>query len=275
MIGTPLNDDHTTAPDRRLRSPASRRDRLEAAIVAAGSATPQQLADKFGVSLVTIHRDLAELERRGVVRRFHGGVSAQPSGVFESNLPYRLGSMAEAKQAIADAALRLIEPGSSVLLDDSTTALHLIDGLVHCVPIHVATPFLQALIKLREHAANHDIHVIGLGGRYDPPHDSFLGLHTNEQIQGLYVDAVFMSSSALSGTDVFHQEEQIVAMKRAMLSASKRRYLLIDSTKLHRTALLHVASLNEFDLIITDSGADPEVLANWSSAGISFEIARV
>ncbi len=244
------------------------------AVLEAGSATAQDLAGRFGVSIVTIHRDLDELERRGVVRKFHGGVTAQPSGVFESQMSYRLASMAAQKTAIAHAALRYVQPGMSILLDDSTTVLKMIDGLAERAPLHVATTFVTGLRQLSELTHDHNLTVIGIGGRYDTAHDSFVGVQTNQQVRGIHVDAVFMSTAAVSVTDMFHQEEQIVALKREMLNSASKRYLLVDHTKLDRLALLQIAALTELDLIITDADADPAVLAAWSAAGIAFEIAR-
>lgn len=261
---------------RRTGSKAENRKRaITETVLAAGSATAQDLANQFGVSLVTIHRDLDELERRGVVRKFHGGVSAQPSGVFESQMSYRLASMTAEKAAIAQVALRYVQPGMSILLDDSTTVLTMIEGLADRAPLHVATTFVTGLRRLSELAGDHDLTLIGLGGRYDVAHDSFVGVQTNQQVQGIHVDAVFLSTSAVSATDMFHQEEQVASLKREMLNSASKRYLLIDHTKLNRLALLKIAALTELDLIITDDGADPAVLAAWAAAGIAYEIAHV
>ncbi|HEX8509888.1 MAG TPA: DeoR/GlpR family DNA-binding transcription regulator [Propionibacteriaceae bacterium] len=258
----------------RERKTETRKRLISEAVLASGSATAHDLADRFQVSIVTIHRDLDELERRGVVRKFHGGVTAQPSGVFESQMSYRLASMAIQKGAIAAAALQYVHPGMSILLDDSTTVLRMIDGLAERAPLHVATTFVTGLRQLSELTHDHNVTVIGIGGRYDVAHDSFVGVQTNQQVRGLHVDAVFMSTAAVSLTDMFHQEEQIVALKREMLNSASRRYLLVDHTKLNRMALLQIAPLSDFDLIITDAEADPEVLAAWSSAGLAVEIAR-
>ncbi len=257
----------------RERKTEIRKRLITEVVLDSGSATAQELASRFGVSIVTIHRDLDELERRGVVRKFHGGVTAQPSGVFESQMSYRLASMSREKTSIAQVALEYVRPGMSVLLDDSTTVLKMIDGLADRAPLHVATTFVTGLRQLSELTQDHDLTVIGIGGRYDVAHDSFVGVQTNEQVRGIHVDAVFMSTSAVSGTDMFHQEEQIVALKREMLNSATRKYLLVDHTKLGRLALLKIASLTELDLVITDAQADPDVLAAWTAAGIEFEIA--
>lgn len=274
VTGQPVHPAPADAPRRRSSKAEGRKRAITEAVLETGSATAQELATRFGVSLVTIHRDLDELERRGVVRKFHGGVSAQPSGVFESQMSYRLGSMTAEKQAIADVALRFVEPGMSILLDDSTTVLAMIDGLAERAPLHVATTFVTGMRQLSELASDHDLTLIGLGGRYDVAHDSFIGVQTNQQVAGIHVDAVFLSTSAVSATDMYHQEEQVAALKSAMLKSASRRYLLIDHTKLNRVALLKIAALSELDLIITDDGADPAVLAAWSAAGIAYEIAQ-
>lgn len=240
-------------------------------VTSRGASTPQELAAEFGVSIMTIHRDLEQLERRGIVRRFHGGVTAQPSGVFESQMSYRLMSHTDEKARIARAALEVVEPGMSVVLDDSTTALHMIDGLAERAPLHIATTFLEALRRLSKAAEDHDITIIGLGGTYDLPHDSFVGLQCLEQIAGLRPDIAFMSTSAISLTDALHQEERIVALKRAMIAAAARRYLLVDHTKIGRPGLHKVVPLTTFDCIYTDNGVDPSVLAAWDAAGIRYK----
>lgn len=264
----------TGRPGRESKAETRRREITER-VVAQGSSSPQELATIFGVSLMTIHRDLDQLERRGVVRRFHGGVTAQPSGVFEAQMSFRITSRTEEKEAIARAALRYVEPGMSVILDDSTTVMHMIPGMAERTPLHVATPFLEGLRQLSTLAAEHELTVIALGGVYDLPHDSFVGMQCLEQVAGLYADALFMSTSVISTTDVFHQEERIVALKRAMVKAAAKKYLLVDHTKLGRVALHKIVPLDVFDLVITDSGADPAVLAAWRSSGVRFEVADV
>ncbi|GAA1849870.1 DeoR/GlpR family DNA-binding transcription regulator [Microlunatus capsulatus] len=260
----------------RERKTETRKRLITEVVLDSGSATAQDLATRFGVSIVTIHRDLDELERRGVVRKFHGGVTAQPSGIFESQMSYRLATMTSEKTAIAETALEHVHPGMSILLDDSTTTLKMVEGLPDRAPLHVATTFVAGLRQLSELTHDHNLTVIGIGigGRYDVAHDSFVGVQTNEQVRGIHVDAVFMSTSAVSATDMFHQEEQIVALKREMLNSATKKYLLVDHTKLGRLALLKIASLTELDLIITDAGADPAILAAWAGAGIDYAVAQ-
>jgi DeoR/GlpR family transcriptional regulator of sugar metabolism len=260
---------------RRERKTEARQRLISEHVIKVGSCTAQELAATFGVSIMTIHRDLDALEHRGIVRKFRGGVTARPSGVFESQLSYRMTSNEAEKSAIAKVALEYVEPGMSVMLDDSTTILRMLPGLAELAPLHVTTTFLTALSRLSELATQTDLTIIGLGGVYDVPHDSFVGMQCIEQISGIRTDVLFTSTSAVSGSYVFHQEERIVELKRAMLQAATKRYLLVDHTKLGRVALHRVVPLDVFDLVITDSGVDPAVLDAWTASGIKYRVAAV
>ncbi|WP_223167710.1 DeoR/GlpR family DNA-binding transcription regulator [Nonomuraea sp. SYSU D8015] len=252
-----------------MRKNRARQSQIADLILGQGSMTAQELAEMFGVSVMTIHRDLDELERQGVLRKARGVATAQPSGVYEARVAFRHAAAVEQKRRIAQAALRHVEPGMSVLLDDSTTVLHMVPGLAECAPLHVATNFMAALKEL---TALPDIRVIGIGGDYDPLHDSFQGMHAIEIIQAIHADVLFMSTSAVAAGHAYHQEERIVAFKRAMIESASARYLLVDSSKLDKTALHRLSSLSAFDLVITDSDASPKAIEALEAAGATVEV---
>ncbi|MQA03719.1 MAG: DeoR family transcriptional regulator [Streptosporangiales bacterium] len=255
---------------RRPSKLAERQEEIADVILAHGSISAQELAATFGVSLMTVHRDLDELERQGIVRKYRGGVTAQPSGVFESNVVYRRKQAVDEKAKIARAAMRYVEPGMSVMLDDSTTAASMIPLLGELTSLRVATNYLQAL---RELSRSRGVQLMGLGGDYDPLHDSFLGLGCVERIEAIRVDVLFVSTSAVADGGAFHQEERIVVVKRAMIRAATRRYLLVDHTKLGRVALHRLAPLAEFDQVIVDDGASRQQLAALEQHDVSYQIA--
>src|SRR5215217_5950719 len=114
------------------------------------SAVVKDLAERFDVSLITIHRDLDELERQGMVRKLRGYVTAEPSSLFDSNVRYRLRVARQEKEALARFALTQIEPGQSVLLDESTTALAVAKLLPGKAPLTVVTNFAMILNELTE-----------------------------------------------------------------------------------------------------------------------------
>lgn len=252
------------------RGPEARRRAIADHVLSVGSAGAGDLAERFGVSLMTVHRDLDELERQGIVRKYRGGVTAQPSGVFESNVAYRMKSMQAAKNAIAAKAAALVEPGMSVMLDDSTTTLALARRLGGVTPLTVITNFLETTNLL---ARERDVRLVALGGEYDALHDSFLGVSCVDAISALNVDLCFVSTSAVSAGFTYHQEQHIVSVKRAMLESAQRNVLLIDHSKLGRVALHRVAPLSVFDRVIVDDGADAEALRELDEHKVAYEVA--
>lgn len=256
--------------DKDRRGPSQRRRELSEHVLAEGTASASDLAERFGVSLMTIYRDIEELEREGILRKVRGGVTVQPSGVFESNVAFRKKTMLEEKQAIAAKAATLIEPGMSVMIDDSTTALELARLLPGIDPLTVVTNFLEALNLL---ADERGLHLMALGGDYDRLHDSFLGVPCVEAVEALRVDLCFVSTSSVLGDYAFHQEQRIVAVKRAMLKAAGRSVLMIDHSKLGRTALHRLAPLTTFDLILVDDRTPPDALRLLDESGVPYQIA--
>lgn len=254
----------------KTRTPEDRQKQISDVVTDRGSISAQELATMFGVSVMTVHRDLDELERQGMVRKYRGGVTAQPSGVFESNVTYRKKAMRAQKEAIAKVAASYVEPGMSIMLDDATTTAAMIPLLAEITPLRVATNYLDAMRKLSEYRG---ISLTALGGDYDPLHDSFLGVTCLECIDSIRVDAAFVSTSALSGRYAFHQEDRIVAVKRKMLEVAEKRYLLMDHTKLGKVALHRLVPLAEFDLVIVDSDAQESALAELKRYNVPYEVA--
>ncbi|HEY4005987.1 MAG TPA: DeoR/GlpR family DNA-binding transcription regulator [Pseudonocardia sp.] len=246
-----------TDATKAVRRRTTRQQRIVEHVVAHGSASVTDLVELTGVSLMTVHRDLDELADRGVVRKFRGGVSAQPSTVFEASSDYRLTVQLEQKEAIARAALELIEPGSSVLLDDSTTALALARHLGKLTPLTVVTNYARTLEALKTVPG---VRLICLGGDYSRTHDSYIGMPCLEAIASISVDTVCLSTSAMTSAMTYHQEQDITQIKRAMISRGERRVLLMDSSKSPRRALHQLAPVREFDHLVVDADTDPQLL---------------
>jgi DeoR/GlpR family transcriptional regulator of sugar metabolism len=216
-------------------------------VVAQGFASAAELSELTGVSLMTVHRDIDDLVSRGLLRKFHGGVSAQPSTVFESSSDFRLHTHTREKEALAQDALRFLTPGMSVLLDDSTTALALARLLPDVGPLTVVSNYRQVQETLREVP---DIRLILLGGEYSRTHDSYLGLPCQEMVSTFSVDIAFMSISAMNAHMTFHQEQEIVLVKRAMLETATTRVLMMDASKVGRAALHQFAPVSAFHHVL-------------------------
>lgn len=221
------------------------------------SATAAELARLTGVSLMTIHRDIDDLARRGILRKFHGGVSALPTTVFESSSEFRMQTQAAAKAALARKALEMVGPGMSVMLDDSTTVLALARLLPQAVPLTVITNYRQAIELLRD---EEEVNLIVVGGQYSRTHDSFIAMPGDSPVDAYAVDTVFQSTSTMGAEITYHQEQEIVVMKRAMLTSGSRRVLMMDGTKVGRTSLHRYVPVADYtDVILTDD-VDPAIV---------------
>jgi DeoR/GlpR family transcriptional regulator of sugar metabolism len=162
------------------------------------------------------------------------------------------------KAAVAGAALGMVEPGSSIMIDDSTTTLALVERLDEIGPLTVVTNYLPALELLKEMP---EVRLIALGGDYSRTHDSFGGIACTESIGSMSVDTAFVSTSAMTGAMTYHQEQDVVLVKRAMLAAAARTVLLMDSGKVPRRALHQVRPLADYDALVIDDGLSDELLA--------------
>jgi DeoR/GlpR family transcriptional regulator of sugar metabolism len=229
----------------------------------------RDLATLLNVSLMTVHRDLDELERQGVLRKVRGGATPQPSSLFESNVRYRQTQLQAEKAALARFAAGLIEPGQSIMIDESTTGLALARLLPGLVPLTVITNSLTVVQELR---AVNEIHLIVLGGDYWPRHEAFCGLACEAAAAALRADLLFMSTTAISAGIAYQPDQDMAIAKRAMIAAAARRILLVDHTKFGRVALHRLAPLSDFELIVTDDGIDDAGLRQLREARTPFEV---
>lgn len=230
---------------------AQRHRLLTEAVVTAGAITIEELAKTFDVSVMTIHRDLDQLEAQGVLRKSRGTATALPSSTVEANDAYRRGQQRNEKRDLAYAALEFIEPGQTVMLDDSTTLLPLLEILDAKAPLTVASNSLAVINGLLN---SEDIELVQVGGEYRSWCNAFMGQMTIDAIAALRADVLIMSTSAVTGSACFHQRQDTVSVKRALMEAAAARVLVVDHTKFERRALFRLCALSDFDHVVVDSG---------------------
>ncbi|MDF2826793.1 MAG: transcriptional regulator, DeoR family [Mycobacterium sp.] len=259
------------APPRAQRRKSQRQAEITEVVFEKGQASAAELAERFGVSIMTVHRDLDALAAQGIVRRYHGGAAAQRSSIFEPDVTYRMRLSTSAKQQIASTAITHVAAGSGIMLDDSTSALALARLLPGVPDLTVATNFVDIIEEL---GATEELRLIGLGGEYSPTHRSFLGHGCIDAVRALRVNTLFASTSAMSVDGSFHQEPAIVAVKRAMMEVADRRILLMDHSKLGRKALHRVSDASDWDLVIVDAGTPDALVEDLAQAGANVVVAR-
>jgi len=241
-------------------------------VLRSGSVRIEDIAERFGVSTMTVHRDLDSLAAKGILRKSRGSVTAVASSLIEASIEYRDRQQRAEKRALAHAALELVEPGQSVILDDSTTGLALAELLPQRRPLTVVTNSQRVLNTLNDQDG---IVLISTGGQYYPWCDAYMGAVTTEVLNGLRADIFFMSTPAITDDMCFHQHHETVLVKRAMLAAAKKRVLYADHTKFDHRALHALAPLSDFDTVIVDAATGPDHLERLRESGVGLIVAPV
>ncbi len=266
---TGLAQDGTS--DARSTRQASRQRAISEAVMAEGAIRIEQLAERFGISVMTVHRDLDDLEMRGLLRKNRGVATATSTSLVESSDVYRSSRQLAEKETIALAALSFVEPGQAIMLDDSTTVLHLSRHLSTKTPLTVITNVLTLMQELR---GVRGITLLGVGGQYYNWCSAFMGRITTQAISNLRADVFIMSTSAVTDDVAFHQTLETIDVKRAMFDSASTRILLVDHTKFEKRALHSLLPLSDFDVVIVDEATAPEHIHRLRDRGVNVLVAR-
>jgi DeoR/GlpR family transcriptional regulator of sugar metabolism len=246
-----------------------RREDIAEYVMRVGQARIEDLVEHFGVSRMTIHRHLDQLARQGVLRKLHGAVTVQPSGLYESAFRFRVTVGKEDKEALARAAIEYVEPGQAVMLDDSSTAGALAPLLRDVKPLTVLTNSVASAELLTN---IEELDFICLGGQYHRTYNAYIGIPCENAVAGLRANILFCSASAIQGTTAFIQDQQVVRVKQAMMASSSKRILLADHSKFGKVALHVLSDLTAFDAVLTTSGIADETARQLSEAGVKLRI---
>ncbi|QGF23849.1 DeoR/GlpR family DNA-binding transcription regulator [Raineyella fluvialis] len=237
-------------------TPADRRDAMAEYLRTHRTARIEELAGRFAISPMTVHRDLDLLSRTGVVQRVRGGARAMTQPMTERDIQIRRRFRATEKDALAKVAAGLIDEGTIVALDDSTTVGAIVPLLSGRQPSTVITHSLTAM----EYVATHypEMVLVGLGGQYYPETGSFLGRAVADQVRGMTADTVFVSTTSIKNNALFHPDEEAASTKQALLEVGDRKVLVADASKFGVPALYHVVGLDIFDDIVVEDAISPE-----------------
>lgn len=225
------------------------------------------LAAELAVNPETIRRDLSELERRGLVRRVHGGaipVERLRSELFVSD---RVARNAAEKGRIATAALAQLPETGTVLLDAGTTTGALAAVFPTDRELRVVTNAVTIAVSL---ATEPNVEVYLVGGRVRSRTMASVGARAVADLEDLLVDVVFVSANGVShNRGLTTADPSEAAVKRAMVLSGRRVVLLADHSKVGQEHFVRFAELREVDLLITDDGLDEEDLRRFEQAGLA------
>jgi DeoR/GlpR family transcriptional regulator of sugar metabolism len=255
--------------------PVLRRARILERVQREGGASLADLASEHAVSPVTVHRDLELLSGAGLLERVRGGARPLPDTrpPIEAGWNPRVRETAREKDAIALKARALVEDGSTVFVDASTTGLALARALELRPPSELTLVTNSPAIALGLTADS--IHVIMPPGELDQHMRVLSGRWTVDFLAELNIAVAFISAAGVTLDQGLTTSRAALAdTLNAAAESAQKKVGLLDSTKFNRASLLTVRSAQSLDLIVTDDGLDPETVREFREAGVNLVVAE-
>lgn len=244
---------------------AERQQTILGSARADGRVEVSSLAEQLSVTSETIRRDLTVLERRGLVKRVHGGAIPAETLTPELALDERIGRRAAEKHRIAQRALEELPIGGSILLDAGTSTLAIAQALPADAVLTVVanSPMICAAL-----AAKPGVTLLQLGGRVRARTGAAVGSWTRDALAELTVDVGFIGANGFDADrGLTTPDEAEAATKRAMVRACRTTVLVADSSKASNVHLHRFAELDDIDLVITDTDLDENIAESLRAAG--------
>jgi DeoR/GlpR family transcriptional regulator of sugar metabolism len=232
------------------RNPAQRQSEIKRLLLARGALSVEELCALVSASPATIRRDLAHLQNSLGIERTHGGAAIQSLRPAEQNFAYRESQDVKEKRAIADAALKLIEPGSTIFMNDGSSIMAIAKAIVASgIELFVATPAVNVATTLSE---NPKATVCLLGGFVRQTSLATSGPFAETMAAQINADLALISPDGLgteSGLTFTHASDS--ALAKCMSNKARRTVAIAVAAKLRRTERVGALPLSAVSEIIT------------------------
>lgn len=248
---------------------AQRRDVLLDQLSRDGRLVAKDVAAELGVTEDSVRRDLRELAAAGLCQRVYGG--ALPISPAVVDYASRVGVATSSKRRVAAAAVGLVQPGSTVLLDGGTTALAVARALPSDMSATVVTHSPTVAAALVDHPT---VEVYVLGGRLFKHSAVTCGAATSEAAQNVHADLFLLGVTGVhpqAGLTTGDADE--AAMKRTLSRRAADTYVLASSEKIGAASPFTVVPLADISGIITDAPADSAVIRELQRDGTTIVLA--
>jgi DeoR family fructose operon transcriptional repressor len=224
------------------------------------------LAAEYEVTTETIRRDLTALERQGVVKKVHGGAIPLERMGFEPTVAARDTVQTAAKERIAAAALAEVPDEGAILLDAGTTTARIAQALPHDRDLTVVTNDVLIASLL---AAKPRLTVLIVGGKVRGRTMAAVDDWALRALAETYVDVAFMGANGISvERGLTTPDTGEAAVKRAMINAARKTVVVADHTKAGNDCLARFGTIDQVDVLVTDSGLDDGLAADFEAADL-------
>lgn len=232
-------------------------------------ASLEELAKQVETSVSTVRRDITNLESQGVLRRTHGGARLSEPKSDEFAFSFRDTHQLSEKEAIGRCCAELIQPNQTVIIDAGTTTFHVARYLEHKT-LQIIT---NSLPVANHFASSQRVEVVVSGGVIYPRLGVLVGPLAVESFSKINADVAVMSSGGITAEGITNSHGLLIDIQRAMLKAAQKVIFCLDSNKLGRKSVSQLCDLDEIDVIVTDSGASPEIIASIREKGVEVLVA--
>jgi DeoR/GlpR family transcriptional regulator of sugar metabolism len=234
-----------------------------------------QLVDTFGVSEVSIRKDLAVLEERKLLVRVKGGAIAlhQPGDLDDMSISSKQQLHTREKQLIGKYAASMINDGERIIIDSGTTTMEIAKNLDAFKDLTIITNALDIAITLNNYGR---FTVIVLGGTMRSVSHSTVGMISEYALKNIFCDKLFLGVDSISIKDGLSTPSlEEASLNQAMIGAAKEVVAVFDSSKFGRRTFAHIASLDKITSIVTDSHISPELKEYIEKSHITLHIVDI
>ena len=261
----------------RARGRRHRLDEVLDLVIYRGHVRVEDLVAELDISPATARRDLDALAEQQLVIRSHGGASANPDA---TSLPmrYRAARHSAQKEAIAAAAVDLVEPGSVIGLNGGTTTTALAHELASRESFRDAprpTVLVTNAINIaQELAVRRHLQLVVTGGIVRESSFELVGSWAEQLLAQVHIDTLFLGVNALSaiGGAATHDESEASISSR-LIERAARLVVVADGSKIGAAAFARIAETSQVHDLVTDPGADPDALQALREAGVQTHLA--
>ncbi|MDV5168458.1 DNA-binding transcriptional regulator YciT [Photobacterium rosenbergii] len=224
-----------------------------------------ELASHTGVSEVTIRQDLTQLEKQGYLKRVHGGATALQSDDMNDRLNVRF----DIKQQLAQRAAELVQPGETVMIEGGSANALLARELANRGDVTIITPSAYIAGMIRQSKCD----VILLGGIYQPQGESLVGPLTRLCIEHTHFSTAFLGIDGFHPDTGFTSRDMMRAdVANAILNKNQRNIVLTDASKFGQIFSTSIGRLDQFSVLVTNSGVDESDLALLRKHHVAVEL---
>lgn len=250
-------------------TPAHRRDAILTLGLSGERLEVEFLAARFGASRETIRRDLAVLDRQGLLRRVHGGAIAPGDLVEEGPFGQRMRQQVAAKRAMARHVAAGLAPGDSIFVDTGTTTLFLAEEIGKRKDLIIITNSGDIATLCEKGKGNR---VLLIGGEFRGPGRESVGPMAVAQIGQLRAARAILTVAAVTPRGVFDIDPQEAEVARAMVAQADEVTVLADASKMGRAGVFQVCPMAKVARIVTDA-MDDALHHAAKQAGVRVEFA--